>query len=510
MPLVLMSTYVCIEFVLLASHVKMAHVLEGGACLTSTHAGIVSQQSTWLTANAVSVYVTFRSYAFALAQTSFNVPPSLAAVSDAATVWAQTISAMIRLRHPNLTRVLARVQEPCDTSVAEATSAAVPVPVSPVPAPAAAGGGKGKKKKKGSAAQKERDARLQAQAEALGWTQPEEVEVAPPPLMGFVSEITALGTVSMHIYPSGPNPFLPSPDAVKGKGTKATAAAGAADADDDDVAPVSVPRFVRKASGPFSLRARLNVAIGLASGLRYLHAHSCVHGDIRSSTMYLEGFETKLSVVDAFSAFQPIRALLPSTEVTSSSSSSSAAVAAVASASSSADMTNFMAATPIAFRAPECMRGDSKPTAASDIWSAACVCLELFAGTPDAMEEPSHLPLTVRVPWFGMQPAEIMAACVDARQPPPQLSSSLPLTLRVLLSKCFAHDPAARPTATQLLAGLLVCSQLYPEYHAHNPDDHQRFSQEAASVSEAVHAGPCSSFLSVSCKCDVAACHSDD
>ena len=140
------------------------------------------------------------------------------------------------------------------------------------------------------------------------------------------------------------------------------------------------------ASGSFSLRARLNVAIGLASGLRFLHGNDVVHGDIRSATLHLEGgTECKLSLVDAYSAFQSFH-MTPGLPAA------------------------FKDSTPWAWRAPElwAAANSAAPSAKSDIYSVGCVLLELFAGS-SAAASLDLVPLADRVPYYGQDIAAAQA-----------------------------------------------------------------------------------------------------
>jgi serine/threonine protein kinase len=212
------------------------------------------------------------------------------------------------------------------------------------------------------------------------------------------------------------------------------------------------------ASGPFSLRARLNVAIGLASGLRFLHGNGVVHGDIRSATLHLEGgTECKLSLVDAYTAFQSWHTT-PGLQIA------------------------FEESVPWAWRAPElwATASSATPSAKSDIYSVGCVLLELFAGSATAVSL-DRVPLADRVPYYGQD----IAAAKANLAPPPQIASPMNSTLAALVARCLHHSPDMRPSATLLLAALLACARLYPEFEARDASTHQRYVQETSSVAVA-------------------------
>ena len=72
---------------------------------------------------------------------------------------------------------------------------------------------------------------------------------------------------------------------------------------------------------------------------------------------------------------------------------------------------------------------------ASDVWSVACVTLELLTGAP---------------PYFDMQPMPAMFAIVNNDRPP--LPNGVSAECRDFLKRCFRKDPAKRPSARDALA----------------------------------------------------------
>ena len=77
------------------------------------------------------------------------------------------------------------------------------------------------------------------------------------------------------------------------------------------------------------------------------------------------------------------------------------------------------------------MSGGSDPK--SDVWSVACVVVELLTGSP---------------PYFDLQPMPALFAIVRDESPP--LPPGISPELRSFLTACFRKDPARRPTASEL------------------------------------------------------------
>ena len=76
-----------------------------------------------------------------------------------------------------------------------------------------------------------------------------------------------------------------------------------------------------------------------------------------------------------------------------------------------------------------------KPTTASDIWSLACTLIELLTGFP---------------PYFEMATVSAIYKMVNDERPP--LPDDISDELLDFFTKCFAREPAKRPTATELLS----------------------------------------------------------
>ncbi|PRW61538.1 MAP3K epsilon kinase 1-like isoform X2 [Chlorella sorokiniana] len=73
-------------------------------------------------------------------------------------------------------------------------------------------------------------------------------------------------------------------------------------------------------------------------------------------------------------------------------------------------------------------------TTASDIWSVGCLAIELLTGSP---------------PYYDLQPLSALYNIVQDPHPP--LPADVSSGMRDFLLKCFQKDPAARPSARQLL-----------------------------------------------------------
>ena len=84
--------------------------------------------------------------------------------------------------------------------------------------------------------------------------------------------------------------------------------------------------------------------------------------------------------------------------------------------------------------APEIIEMSHKPTTASDIWSLACTLIELLTGFP---------------PYFEMAAVSAIYKMVNDERPP--LPDDISDELLDFFTKCFARDPATRPTATELI-----------------------------------------------------------
>jgi CTD kinase subunit alpha len=117
------------------------------------------------------------------------------------------------------------------------------------------------------------------------------------------------------------------------------------------------------------------------------------------------------------------------------------------------------------YRSPELLLGETKYTAAVDVWSAACVMVEIFdrnaifpgdgtelnqlekvynvMGTPSLKEWPG----LVEMPWFELMRPTVKKKSIFAEKYREKMS---PAAFN-LLSAMLHYDPARRPSAAEVL-----------------------------------------------------------
>lgn len=115
----------------------------------------------------------------------------------------------------------------------------------------------------------------------------------------------------------------------------------------------------------------------------------------------------------------------------------------------------------LAWAAPESMAGPMKPTLASDIYSFACVCVEVgiihIFGSEDSSDS-SRVQLFNGglSPFEGLPPLEIYHKVI--RGVKPLRPATIPDDLWDILCRCLNSDPTERPTAQNLLGELMsIC-----------------------------------------------------
>jgi len=153
-------------------------------------------------------------------------------------------------------------------------------------------------------------------------------------------------------------------------------------------------------------------------GLEYLHARGVVHRDVKGANV----LTTKDGVVKIADFGVALRRSTLDTDDT------------VTDETDTSDLD--VQGTPY-WMAPEAieMRAGKAVGFASDVWSVACVTLELLTGAP---------------PYFDMQPMPAMFAIVNNDRPP--LPDGVSAECRDFLKRCFRKDPAKRPSARDALA----------------------------------------------------------
>jgi len=154
-------------------------------------------------------------------------------------------------------------------------------------------------------------------------------------------------------------------------------------------------------------------------GLEYLHARGVVHRDVKGANV-LTTKDGVVKIADFGVALR--RSTLPKPDDT------------VTDETDTSDLD--VQGTPY-WMAPEAieMRAGKAVGFASDVWSVACVTLELLTGAP---------------PYFDMQPMPAMFAIVNNDRPP--LPDGVSAECRDFLKRCFRKDPAKRPSARDALA----------------------------------------------------------
>jgi serine/threonine-protein kinase len=168
-----------------------------------------------------------------------------------------------------------------------------------------------------------------------------------------------------------------------------------------------------KAHGPLEPEWAVQIVRQAAAGLAAAHRHGLVHRDIKPGNLLLDG-DRQVKVAD----FGIVRIL--------------------------GDTTTTMTATgqivgTSHYLAPECALGQPAETA-SDIYALGCVLYQLVTGHP---------------PFTADDPASIMYQHVQTRPTPPsRLRPELAGEFEALLFWLLAKDPADRPTASQVAAGV--------------------------------------------------------
>lgn len=189
----------------------------------------------------------------------------------------------------------------------------------------------------------------------------------------------------------------------------------------------------------FKLEAaqKKDLAKQMFEGLDYLHTRGVLHRDIKAANILVSN-EGVLKIADfGLARFYAKRHQL--------------------------DYTNRVIT--IWYRSPELLLGETKYTAAVDVWSAACVMVEIFdrnaifpgdgtelnqlekvynvMGTPSLKEWPG----LVEMPWFELMRPTVKKKSIFAEKYREKMS---PAAFN-LLSAMLHYDPARRPSAAEVL-----------------------------------------------------------
>ena len=156
----------------------------------------------------------------------------------------------------------------------------------------------------------------------------------------------------------------------------------------------------------FTAREVIRILHDVIDALAFAHERGVIHRDIKPANILTQGSH---ALVTDFGVAKAISAALPISGVTSA---------------------GIAIGTP-AYMAPEQLAGDSTADHRMDIYAAGLLAYELLTGVS---------------PFTSPSPRETLAAQLT-RDPKPlhEVSAEVPRSLSVLIMRCLAKDPAARP-----------------------------------------------------------------
>jgi len=235
--------------------------------------------------------------------------------------------------------------------------------------------------------------------------------VAPPAPLCIISEYYPHGTLHELLH----EPHRRSSAHVDGDSGGAAAAAVGGDARVTPPPPALLPGLAL----PLSASAKRALALDVARGLHYLHAHGMMHGDLKARNVLVRD-DGRLIIAD-FGLSQLVQ-------------SGTAGVAASCTAS--------VVGTPSTM-APEVIDGGTY-TKAADAYSFGVILWEIYTGRP---------------PWRGLRPIQIMFGVSAGKRLTVGADDGVPASIVDLLDACWRDEPAERPTMQELLVALTKAPQ---------------------------------------------------
>ncbi|KAJ7776887.1 kinase-like domain-containing protein, partial [Mycena maculata] len=168
-----------------------------------------------------------------------------------------------------------------------------------------------------------------------------------------------------------------------------------------------------------SLDERLRVILSLATGLAYAHSRNVVHGDLKGSNVLISN-----NGCAVLSDFGLSHTLERHTGYTTST---------------------YSAAGSLNWSSPELIRPWFQPeetrvkTLASDVWAFACTVYELLTDTTPYAALPSQVAFKI-------------AETIDRHITPLEvLPAQIPDKIRAILERCWAPQPAERPSMAEVV-----------------------------------------------------------
>ena len=170
---------------------------------------------------------------------------------------------------------------------------------------------------------------------------------------------------------------------------------------------------------PLPLVDIIRIGLDISRGLSYAHSHGVTHNDLKSPNIVLDG-GGKAMIID-FGLVRRVRDALPNSML--------------ALMSSSVGYGGPLGT--VSWAAPENFEFEDVATKAGDVYSLGCILFEMATG---------------HIPWEGKSVMQIAGALAAQRRP--ELPEGIDMNLRNIITRCWAHDPANRPTVSNIIMEL--------------------------------------------------------